>query len=31
MTADQNDLENLAVLLADAGCNYVMAVPMGDD
>lgn len=31
MEADQNDLENLAVLLAAAGCNYVMAVPMGDD
>ncbi len=31
MDADQNDLENLAVLLAAAGCNYVMAVPMGDD
>lgn len=31
MTADQNDLENLAVLLAAAGCNYFMAVPMGDD
>src|SRR6185436_9635549 len=31
MAADQNDLENLAVLLASAGCNYVMAVPMGDD
>jgi ethanolamine ammonia-lyase large subunit len=31
MAADQNDLENLAVLLAAAGCNYVMAVPMGDD
>jgi ethanolamine ammonia-lyase large subunit len=31
MTADQNDLENLAVLLTAAGCNYVMAVPMGDD
>jgi ethanolamine ammonia-lyase large subunit len=31
MEADQNDLENLAVLLASAGCNYVMAVPMGDD
>ena len=30
-TADQNDLENLAVLLAAAGCNYFMAVPMGDD
>jgi ethanolamine ammonia-lyase large subunit len=31
MAADQNDLENLAVLLTAAGCNYVMAVPMGDD
>ena len=31
MTADQNDLENLAVLLAAAGCNYFRAVPMGDD
>jgi ethanolamine ammonia-lyase large subunit len=31
MAADQNDLENLAVLLAGAGCNYFMAVPMGDD
>jgi ethanolamine ammonia-lyase large subunit len=31
MSADQNDLENLAVLLAAAGCNYFMAVPMGDD
>lgn len=31
MSADQNDLENLAVLLATAGCNYIMAVPMGDD
>jgi ethanolamine ammonia-lyase large subunit len=31
MAADQNDLENLAVLLVAAGCNYVMAVPMGDD
>jgi ethanolamine ammonia-lyase large subunit len=31
MAADQNDLENLAVLLAAAGCNYFMAVPMGDD
>jgi ethanolamine ammonia-lyase large subunit len=31
MAADQNDLENLAVLLASAGCNYFMAVPMGDD
>jgi len=31
MAADQNDIENLAVLLAAAGCNYFMAVPMGDD
>ena len=31
MLADQNDLENLAVLLAASGCNYLMAVPMGDD
>jgi ethanolamine ammonia-lyase large subunit len=31
MAADQNDLESLAVLLATAGCNYFMAVPMGDD
>jgi len=29
--ADQNDCENLAILLAAAGCNYFMAVPMGDD
>ncbi|MFI5352320.1 MAG: ethanolamine ammonia-lyase subunit EutB [Candidatus Binatales bacterium] len=29
--ADQNDCENLAILLGAAGCNYFMAVPMGDD
>ena len=29
--ADQNDLENLAVLLATAGCNFFMGVPLGDD
>ena len=29
--ATQNDLENLAVLLATAGCNFFMGVPMGDD
>jgi ethanolamine ammonia-lyase large subunit len=29
--ADQNDLENLEVLLATAGCSYVMGLPMGDD
>lgn len=27
MRADQNDNENLAVLLASAGCNYFMGVP----
>ena len=31
MKADQNDIENLAVLLASAGCNYFMGVPHGDD
>ncbi|MBS1957607.1 MAG: ethanolamine ammonia-lyase subunit EutB [Cyanobacteria bacterium SZAS-4] len=31
MKADQNDLENLAVLLVAAGVNYFMGVPMGDD
>lgn len=31
MKADQNDIENLAVLLATAGCNYFMAIPAGDD
>lgn len=29
--ANQNDIENLAVLLSASGCNYFMAVPMGDD
>jgi ethanolamine ammonia-lyase large subunit len=29
--ADQNDLENLEVLLAVAGCNFFMGLPMGDD
>ncbi len=29
--ADQNDCENIATLLASAGCNFFMAVPMGDD
>jgi ethanolamine ammonia-lyase large subunit len=29
--ADQNDCENLAVVLAAAGFNYFIAVPMGDD
>jgi ethanolamine ammonia-lyase large subunit len=31
MDADQNDLENLAVLLATAGCNFFMGLAMGDD
>lgn len=31
MKADQNDIENLAVLLSAAGCNYLMGIPMGDD
>ncbi len=29
--ATQNDIESLAVQLTAAGCNYFMAVPMGDD
>ncbi|HEY8122951.1 MAG TPA: ethanolamine ammonia-lyase subunit EutB [Myxococcota bacterium] len=29
--ADQNDLESCAMLLAAAGCNYFMGVPLGDD
>ncbi|MFW5961373.1 MAG: ethanolamine ammonia-lyase subunit EutB [bacterium] len=31
MKADQNDVEKLAVLLANAGCNYFIGVPVGDD
>ncbi len=31
MEADQNDVENLAVLLSAAGCNYFMGIPHGDD
>lgn len=31
MEADQNDLENMAVLLATAGANYFMGLPLGDD
>lgn len=31
MKADQNDLENLAVLLAQCNCNYFMGIPGGDD
>jgi ethanolamine ammonia-lyase large subunit len=29
--ADQNDIENLAILLTSAGCNYFMGIPHGDD
>jgi ethanolamine ammonia-lyase large subunit len=29
--ADQNAIENLAVMLMASGCNYFMGVPMGDD
>jgi ethanolamine ammonia-lyase large subunit len=29
--ADQNDLENLEILLATAGVNFFMGLPMGDD
>jgi ethanolamine ammonia-lyase large subunit len=29
--ADQNSADNLLVLLAAAGCNYVMGVPCADD
>ncbi|MDR2800690.1 MAG: ethanolamine ammonia-lyase subunit EutB [Desulfovibrio sp.] len=29
--ADQNDIENLAILLSTAGCNYFMGIPHGDD
>jgi len=31
MKTDQNDIENLAVLLASAGCTYFMGIPQGDD
>ena len=31
MRSDHDDLENQAVLLAAAGANYFMGVPMGDD
>lgn len=31
MKVDQNDIENLAVLLTAAGCNYFIGVPHGDD
>ncbi|WP_300563103.1 ethanolamine ammonia-lyase subunit EutB [Companilactobacillus sp.] len=31
MKADQNDGEDLTVLLAAAGCNYIMGIPHADD
>ncbi len=31
MPTDQNDIESLIVLLASAGCHYVMGLPEGDD
>ena len=31
MKADQNDIEDLAVLLTAAGCTYFMGIPHGDD
>ncbi|MFC5402908.1 ethanolamine ammonia-lyase subunit EutB [Cohnella soli] len=31
MQADQNDMDNLAVLLAAAGVNYIIGAPMADD
>lgn len=31
MAANQNDIENLAILLAAAGCNYIIGVPASDD
>ncbi|WP_304153579.1 ethanolamine ammonia-lyase subunit EutB [Megamonas hypermegale] len=31
MKADQNDVENLAMMLTLADCNYIMGLPAGDD
>jgi ethanolamine ammonia-lyase large subunit len=31
MKADQNDIENLAIILSTAGVNYFMGIPHGDD
>jgi ethanolamine ammonia-lyase large subunit len=31
MRADQNDMDNLSVLLAAAGVNFLIGVPMADD
>ena len=31
MKADQNDCDSLLVMLANAGCHYVMGIPQSDD
>ena len=31
MMADQNDIENLSLLLASCGINYILGVPTSDD
>ena len=31
MKANQNDIDNLAMLLGMAGCNYIIGVPQADD
>lgn len=31
MPTDQNDIETLSVILASAGCHYIIGVPQGDD
>ena len=31
MMADQNDIENLALLLGSCGVNYILGVPTSDD
>ena len=31
MMADQNDIENLSLMLASAGANYILGVPASDD
>lgn len=31
MLADQNDVENLAMMLGEAGVNYILGVPASDD
>lgn len=31
MKADQNDMDNLSILLTNAGCTYFMGIPCADD